>query len=212
MKGEIAGWHDLALPRRWLAGGAAVVLLVGAGAMLIARELFSPPSPSPSRAAPAKPAATEPSGFVRFRDADAGLSIAHPSSWRRLPAPDAQVSLLAEREGASVLVRTASLGISVDAGSLGAARRLAGRLVREVGKVKTLRRPALVSLGGLPGYLYLYTFRDPATGQDSAHAHYFLFRGKTMITVVFQAEPANRFASLAPLFDQIGGTLRVEQG
>lgn len=210
MKTEIAGWHDLAVPRRWLAVGAAVILLVGASAMLIGRELFSPPSAPPPRAAQAKPPAAEPSGFVRFRDASAGLSIAYPSNWRRVPPPDAQVRLLAERDGASVLVRTASLGIDVDPGSLGAARRLTDRLLRAAGELKRLRRPALVTLGGLPGYLYLYTFRDPATGRRAAQAHYFLFRGKTMITVLFKAVPADRFSGLAPLFDQIGRTLRVE--
>ena len=210
MKAEITGWHDLAVPRRWVAVGAGVIILVGAVAMLIGRELFSPPSAPPSRTAPAKPPAAEPSGFVRFRDSSAGLSISHPSSWRRMPPPDAQVSLLAEGDGGSVLVRTASIGVDVDAGSLAAARRLTDRLVRVAEGLKPLRRPGLVALGGLPGYLYLYTFRDGATGQRAAHAHYFLFRGKTMIMVVFKALPAERFTSLAPLFDQIGATLRLE--
>ena len=127
-----------------------------------------------------------------------------------MPAPDAQVSLLAERDGASVLVRTASLGVEVDAGSLGAARRLTDKLVRVADELKPLGRPRLVGLGGLPGYLYLYTFRDGTTGQRAAHAHYFLFRGETMITIIFKAEPASRFADLARLFDRIGGTLRIE--
>ena len=212
MKAEITGWHDLAVPRRWVAVGAGVIILVGAAAMLIGRELFSPGPPSPPQAAPAKPSATEPSGFVRFRDASAGLSISHPSSWRRVPSSDAQVNLLAEGDGASLLIRTASLGVDVDAGSLGAARRLTDRLLKAAGKVKRLAPPRLVALGGLPGYLYLYTFRDPATEQRAAQAHYFLFRGRTMITVIFRAVPADRFTSLSQLFDQIGGTLRVGQG
>ena len=212
MKAEITGWHDLAVPRRWIAVGAAVIVLVGGAAMLIGRELFSP-EPPPPQAAPTKPSATEPSGFERFRDASAELSISHPSSWRRVPASDAQVRLLAEGEGVSLLVRTASLGVDVDAGSLGAARRLTDKLLKAgTGKVKRLAPPRLVALGGLPGYLYLYTLPDPTTGQQAAQAHYFLFRGRTMITVIFRAVPADRFTSLSQLFDQIGGTLRIGQG
>ncbi|MBA3306332.1 MAG: hypothetical protein H0U25_10465, partial [Thermoleophilaceae bacterium] len=44
------------------------------------------------------------------------------------------------------------------------------------------------------------------------HAHYFLFRGRTLITIVFQTVPADRFAELAPLFDRIAETLRITPG
>jgi len=42
-----------------------------------------------------------------------------------------------------------------------------------------------------------------------AHAHYFVFDGATMITLVFQALPAPRIFSLAPLFDRVAATFRV---
>ena len=65
-------------------------------------------------------------------------------------------------------------------------------------------------MGGLPGYLYLHPFRDLASGQRGAHAHYFLFRDQTMFTLVFQALPSTSFAGLAPLFDRIANTFRAQ--
>jgi hypothetical protein len=191
--------------RKWLVVGAVALLLVGVAAATLGRELVSS-SPEPSR----KPSANEPPGFVRFRDGTAKLSIAHPSDWRRLPASDSRVRLLAAGDGASMLIRTVALGIPVRRDTVGAARRLTDKLVGTAHDEKLLRRPARTELGRLPGYLYLYTYRDSSTGRRAAHAHYFLFRGTSMITIVFQADPAERFKDLAPLFDRIASTFRIQ--
>jgi len=183
-----------------------VALLVGAAAVVIARELVSPAAPPDPPPAPATDDA------VRFRDPAAGFSIALPAGWRRVASADPEVRLLAEDQGSSMLVRITDLETEVGPERLDAAKRLTDKLVRAAGEVKQLRPPRQVSLGGLPGYLYLYTFTDPATGERGAHAHYFLFRGQTLITIVFQTAPAERLVGLAPLFDRIGDTLRVTPG
>ena len=46
-----------------------------------------------------------------------------------------------------------------------------------------------ITVDGMPGYYYLYTFIDGETGAEGAHAQYFLFRGRNMYTIVFQALP-----------------------
>jgi len=182
----------------------AAVILVGVAAMVIARELVSPAPPPPD-----PPAARAPSDFVRFRDEAGAFSISHPAGWARVASPDPEVRLLVQGDGSSMLVRMGNLGIEVGPESLGAARKLTDKLVRTAGGTKLLRPPKQVTLGGLPGYLYLYTFADAASGQRGAHAHYFLFRGETLITIVFQTVPAERLNALAPLFDRIGETLRA---
>ncbi len=187
--------------RRWIAGGAALVILVGAAAALIGRELITPAPPDP----PAQAA----DDLEAFADPEVGISISNPPGWRRVASADPAVVLLAEGDGASMLVRTADLGVEV--GNLDTAKEISDDLVR-AGQPTLLRPPEQVDLGGVPGYLYLYTFPDAATGQRGAHAHYFLFRGQTLITVVFQTVPAEGFAGLAPLFDRIGDTLRVTAG
>ena len=181
-----------------------MAVLVGAAAIVIARELVSPAPPEP----PARAA----DDFVRFRDAAGGFSILRPAGWQRVSSPDPEVRLLAEGDGSSMQVRMGELGIEIGPESLDAARRITDELVRAAGPTKQLRPPRQVTLGGLPGYLYLYTFRDAGTGEEGAHAHYFLFRGQTLITIVFQAVPAERLAVLAPLFDRLGETLRTTPG
>ncbi len=193
--------------RRWIPVATAVAVLVGVAALVIGRELVSPAPPAPT-----DPPARATSELVRFRDAAGAISISHPADWQRLASPDTEVRLLVEGDGSSMQVRMVNLGVEVGPGNLAAAKRLTDKLVRSAGQAKLLRPPEQVILGGLSGYLYLYTFRDRATGRRGAHAHYFLFRGQTLITVVFQASPAERLVELAPQFDRIAETLRSGQG
>lgn len=197
-------------PRRWLAAGVAVAVVLGAVALLLGRQLFSPASTATTTTSPERRA--QPADeLVEFRDAKAGFSISHPSGWRRIPSPDTDVSLLAAGDGVSMLVRTSPLRKALGPKELRTAKNLTNELVREVGRVNPLRAPARVRLGGAPGYLYLYTYVDGESAQGGGHAHYFLFHGKTMLTIVFQAVPASRFAPLAPLFDRIAATLRFQR-
>ncbi|HEV2769776.1 MAG TPA: hypothetical protein VGV40_06275 [Solirubrobacteraceae bacterium] len=184
-------------------------MVLGAGVMLVTRELTSPAAPVPAAPAPPARAADD---VVQFEDAARGISIAYPADWQRLPSSDPEVRLLAEGGGSSMLVRTADLGITVGPQDLDPAKKITDGLVRAVAGMELLRPPRQVSLAGLPGYLYLYTFPDAATLQQGAHAHYFLFRGQTMISVVFQTVPSQRFAERAPGFDRIAETLRVTEG
>jgi hypothetical protein len=199
---QARGGVRLPAGRRWIAAGAAAILLLGVAAVMIGRELISPAPPDP-------PPAQAADDLVAFDDPARGISISHPLGWRRVASDDPAVVLLAEGDGASMLVRTADLGVEI--GDLDTAKEISDDLVR-AGQPKLLRPAKQVTLGGLPGYLYLYTFPDAATGQRGAHAHYFLFRGQTLITIVFQTVPAQRFAQSAPLFDRIAETLRVNPG
>lgn len=193
------------MPRkRVLAAAAVAALLVGVAAAAIGKELISSPGTSKESSK------GESRGFVEFDDSRAGFSISHPRSWRRLPSADGQVRLIVAGGGASLLVRTSSLGLRVRPETLSSAKKLTDRLVRSVKNVKLLRRAKQVQVGGLPGYLYLYTFRDVGSGQRGAHAHYFLFRGETMFTLVFQALPSTSFGGFAPLFDRIANTFQAQ--
>lgn len=205
MTAQARGGVRLPAGRRWIAAGAAAILLLGVAAVMIGRELISPAPPDPP---PAQAAADD---LVAFDDPARGISISHPPGWRRVASGDPEVVLLAQGDGASMLVRTADLGVEIGPENLDSAKEVSDTLVR-AGKHKLLRPPKQVTLGGLPGYLYLYTYPDAASGQRGAHAHYFLFRGQTLITVVFQTVPAQRFAQSAPLFDRIAETLRVKPG
>ena len=68
----------------------------------------------------------------------------------------------------------------------------------------------VVRVGALSGVYYLYYF--PAGDQRGVHAHYFLFSGKQMFTLVFQALPAADFQRLAKTFDAVAETFTVTSG
>ena len=111
---------------------------------------------------------------------------------------------------ASLLVRAAEIGTEVGAKDLRRAKNLTDRLVARGQRVRLLRPARQIELGGLPGWLYIYSFDDPDTGQRGAHAHYFLFRGDTLITVVFQTLPSESFATYAPLFDRLEASFKAD--
>jgi len=145
---------------------------------------------------------------VVFRD---GLfSVAHPASWVRRQSRDPGIELLATTPdgSASFLVRAVPVGFQIESANLEAAKQLTDRVVTSGKRVKLIAPPQRSDLGGLPGYFYLYTFKDQRTGRRGAHSHYFLFSGETLITIVFQALPADRLPLYAPLFDRIARTFR----
>ncbi len=182
--------------------GVGALVLAVAAAALGRSFVDDPPKPTTT---------TRQEGeFTRFVDARRKLSITYPSSWQRISSPDPEVVLVAATVDASMLIRTTSLPTPVGAESIGSAKKLTDKLVMAGRGVKNLRPPRRIDdLGGLPGWLYIYSFRD-AAGKRGVHAHYFLFRGKTMITLVFQTVPSERFATYAPLFDRLAGTFRAK--
>lgn len=202
-------WERGRLPvaPRLLALVGILALAFAGGAFLIGQQLA--PS-SASRHPPKRAASSTSSELAQFQDPAGAFTLSYPSSWQLLPPTDSQVVLLAASgDGASLLVRKTPIGPEL---GTAAARKLADRVVRSGKNVTYLRAPQQVRLGGLPGFLYLYTFDDPSTGARGAHAHYFLFQGTTLITLVFQALPADRILSLASLFDRVAGTFRALPG
>ena len=177
-------------------------LILAIAAAVLGRSFVDEP-PKPTRTT------TQEGEFTRFEDSRRKLSITYPSSWQLISSPDPDVVLVTATVDASMLMRTTSIGTPVGAESIGSAKKLTDKLVMAGKNVKNLRPPRRIDdLGGLPGWLYIYSFRD-ASGKRGAHAHYFLFRGETMITLVFQTVPSERFTTYAPLFDRLAGTFRA---
>jgi hypothetical protein len=153
---------------------------------------------------------------VEFRDDKAGWAISYPKSWSRLESNDADVSLVVSEKppgrnatGGSILARSITLGAAVGPDQLDAARQVTDKIVTSSEGVQLLAQPAPVNEGGLAGYFYFYSFKDPASGQEGAHSHYFLFKGSTMVSFVFQAIPKAEFPRLASTFDTVINSFRV---
>ena len=201
--------------------GMAVVvgaLLVGVGVAAGRRTAEGPrkvASRSPATTATTSAATMAPAPLVEFRDDRAGWSISYPKVWSRLAPKEADVALVVAEQplpgansGGSILARTVTLAAAVDESNLAAAREITDSLVQGEG-IQLLDGPRAIRQAGLPGYFYFYSFKDPATGQAGVHTHYFLFKGTTMISFVFQALPEESFPGLAGLFDEVLGSFRV---
>lgn len=182
---------------------AALAVGLAAGHWFVsAKHLSAARAARPLAAAPIAAAPTL--GFVSFRDQLDGISIAYPRSWTRRGAADPEVALLASGPGgASLSIRVVRLGFSARPAAVSA---LARRTVAAANAVEPLAAPRGVELGGLAGYRYVYSFRDAATGARPVHLHYFLFRGRALVTLVLQAGSVERFRGLAPIFDQVAAT------
>lgn len=180
-----------------VAVAAVLALLAGAA---VGRNLLSPSDPPARRA-----------DVVRFKDPVAKVSIAYPASWTRRPdrpqEPDLAL-LAALDDSTSLLMRISPSGLDggVTTETLPVVRGLTDDLVKADPRVKQLAAPVAVVAGGLPGWRYRYTYGSGESG--GAHDHYFLFKGKQLIQLVFQAVPAERLATLAPVFDSIAASFR----
>ena len=195
--------------------GAAVLggaLVVGVAVVAGRRSVDSAKKAVASQATTTT--STVPGNLVEFRDAKAGWAISYPKTWNRLEAKDADIALVVSEKppeansGGSILARNLTLAAAVDESKLAAAKEVTDKIVNGEG-IQQLAQPTVVHQGGLPGYFYFYSFKDPTTGQEGVHTHYFLFKGSTMISFVFQALPKDSFQGLAHLYDEVIGSFRV---
>jgi hypothetical protein len=201
-----------------IAVGAVLAVGLGTSAAIWGPELFASGQPAKT----AKTAGTTdkdkagasakalPTGFSSFRSDQAGFEMGYPSSWTKLSPKDPQVLLLASQGTQdTVLVRASELQEAVGPQQLPTVRQLTDKLVTSNKSVQMITEPKQLDLGGLPGFFYFYSFKDSSSGQEGVHSHFFLFNGKTMISMVFQTLPRERFASVAPTFDKIAASFHA---
>lgn len=202
-------------------GGVVVagVVLAG-GAFLAGKSMVDKPAKPAASVTTATSATTvttarPPAGeLAEFRDDKAGWAISVPKDWSRLQPKDADIALVVSEKpaeqntGGSILARDLTLGGPVNDGNLAAAKEVTDKIVTGDG-IQHITEPTVIHQSGLPGYFYFYSFKDPASGQEGVHSHYFLFKGQTMISFVFQALPKDDFQRLANLYDAVIGSFRV---
>jgi hypothetical protein len=195
-------------------GGVVALVLVVGGAFLAGKSMVGsrkqPAASESTVTATASPRAE----LVEFRDDKNGWAISYPKSWIRLQPKEAEVTLVVSEKpaeqntGGSILARGLTLAAPVTEANLAAAKEVTDGIVTGEG-IRHITEPKVVRQAGLPGYFYFYSFEDPASGQEGVHSHYFLFKGPTMISFVFQALPKDDFQRLANLFDEVIGTFTI---
>ncbi|MGH3783436.1 MAG: hypothetical protein ACRDRO_23155 [Pseudonocardiaceae bacterium] len=199
--------------------GLLLAVGLGTSAAIFGPKLFTRNQPTqPAQAANTANATnkadaatkSKPAGFSEFRSEQAGFELAYPSDWTKLSPKDPQVLLLVSQGPQdSFLVRTSELQEAIGPQQLPAMKQVTDKLVTSNKTVQMVAGPNQIELGGLPGFYYFYNFTDPATGQQGAHSHFFLFSGKTMISMVFQSLPKEHFTDSAKTFDQIANSLHA---
>jgi hypothetical protein len=148
--------------------------------------------------------------LIAFTDRTAGFRMSYPKGWTRLTSKDAGVRLLASGpDGASLLVRLATLGVKISGRTLDELEALTGKQLTAQKGVTIVAGPKLLSINNLPGYLYIYSYTDPTTHLKAAHSQITLFLGKRMYTLVYQTAQAATLVKLAPLFDQVTDTFHA---
>ena len=176
---------------------AVLALVVGAA---VGRNLISSETPAPR------------AEVIRFQDEVSKVSIAYPASWKLLPLPsgESDVALRIALKGSAVMqMRSTEVGVEgVTFEKLPVVRKFTDGLLAEDSRVRLLKEPDPVELGGVPGYRYRYTFRSSSNA--GAHDHYFLFKGRRMIQLVFETATQARLAELAFTFQRIAGTFKSE--
>ena len=195
------------------AGVAVGAVLVG-GAFLAGKSFVDEPEKTTATQTTATTAVPAAGRLIEFRDEKAGWAISYPNGWNRLQPKDTDIALVVSEKpaeqntGGSILARDLTLGAPVNDGNLAAAKEVTDRVVTGDG-IQHITEPTVIHQAGLPGYFYFYTFKDPTSGQEGVHSHYFLFKGSTMISFVFQALPKDDFQRLANLYDAVIGSFRV---
>ncbi|MGH3547422.1 MAG: hypothetical protein ACRDQU_04715 [Pseudonocardiaceae bacterium] len=196
--------------------GLLLAVGLGTSAAIFGPKLFT--GNQPSQAANATNATnnadasskSKPVGFSEFRSEQAGIELAYPTDWTKLSPKDPQVVLLVSQGPQdSFLVRTSELKEAVGPQQLPELKQVTDKLVTSNKSVQMVAGPNQIQLAGMPGFYYFYNFTDPATGQQGSHSHFFLFNGKTMISMVFQSLPKEHFAASAKTFDQIANSLHL---
>ena len=206
--------------KRLIVAGLGIVLVTGAGTWMAAgrgtgarRMPATTQARSVEAAAPA--GAPAPGELAEFRDDQAGFALSYPKAWVRATAPNPQIVLVAaehdpaKNQGGSILVRVTPLDVPVGKAQLGEARKVTDAIVSSSDGLVLKAEPTETEQGGLPGIYYLYAFHDPVSGLTGIHSHFFLFKDKAMISLVFQALPQDDFGRLASLFDRVAGSIRV---
>ncbi|MDQ2729039.1 MAG: hypothetical protein M3Y91_14545 [Actinomycetota bacterium] len=176
--------------------GVVVIVALVAGAFLVGRG---------SSSSPPKKASTVPAGFVTYRSPGGSFSISYPGSWQVVPEP--AVSLLLSAGGNDALsIRVVTLQQPVDTKNVASIKAVTDAILSTPSAQLHVLGSRPITVGGIAGYYYLYTF--PSGKDTGVHAHYFLFQGRKLMTLVFQALPIADFQRLAPLFDQVSASFR----
>jgi hypothetical protein len=178
----------------------AVVVIVGGLAIVLTSGKTKDNGPAP--ASPDTPAP-----LTTFHDAETGFTVQYPRAWRKVDVPVAEYRLAVDGgSNVAFTIRVVPIQTPATTANLENFKAVTDGLVGSNATVNVLKQQA-VTLNGMLGYYYFYTFSDGPV--QAVHAHYFLFSGNKMNIIVFQSLPDD-FQNLAATFDKIAESFRSD--
>ncbi len=184
-----------------------IVVGAGIGGVLWSRSGKDEAAPPPTTQLPTTPTLAD-SAFVTFADPETGFSMRYPRGWRRSEAPVREMRLVtSDGRQYSASVRVTRTEVPTTPANLNNIKSVTDGIVGPGVKMLTHET---ITLNGLIGFRYIYTFTDADSGLEGAHLHYFLFQGNNMYSVVFEALPTGDFGKIEGVFDQMLASFRVE--
>ncbi len=185
-----------------------VVVGAGVGALIWGRSR-SGTGAAPPPQTQASPSRTLSDGaFETFNDPETGFTIRYPRSWTKQAAPLREVRLrVTDANQYAAQVRVTRNEVVTTPANLANIKAVTDGIVGP--GVQILKQEA-VTVNGLIGFHYIYTFTDTDSGLTSAQDHYFLFQGHKMNSIVFQALPTESFDRMEPVFQQMLGSFHSD--
>ena len=159
---------------------------------------------------PEAPGTTLPEAeFATYTNEAEGFTIKYPKTWPQLPVGDeGGVAFDAGGEDAVDVRLLQRTEVPTTAENLENIKAFTDGIIG-LNRTAVILKQQAITLNGMPGYYYLYTFVVGETGAEGAHAQYFMFRGRNMYTLVFQALPSEGFTRLSKVFDQVAGSFQT---
>ncbi|MEW6153050.1 MAG: hypothetical protein AB1673_03535 [Actinomycetota bacterium] len=192
----------------------AVVVVIGIVAFVISRDAADTgnqaggpvgTTPTTIRTGPTIPE----DQMQSVHDPLTGFTIKVPRSWQSFETPVADIRLVMaadENDGLSIRVIPIQTPATVD--NIANFKAVTDTIVFGNERARLIQEQ-LVRLNGHLTYHYVYTFTDEGTGQEGVHAHYFVFEGNRMFSIVFQTIPSQDFPRWAAVFDQVAESFTV---
>ena len=152
------------------------------------------------------------SEFQGYRDDDAGFSLRYPKTWLRYVPPASDIRLAVAINPPSTdgfWVRVLPIQTEATQQNIQNFKAVTDAVVFGDQRNKLIQEQ-LVLVNNRLAYYYLYTFEDDITRNQGIHAHYFIFDGLRMFSLVFQSVPTDNFTRQAGIFDQIAESFVAE--
>ena len=190
-----------------------LILVVAVGAYVLGQRQAEDDTAAPERGATTTTQFVMPSDFVPFDDKETGIKLAVPKDWVPYSTKDLDRSyrlLIGVPNAKDTLrVRMNAYSSPVTQENLRDQKNVVDAIFAQE-KIQILASEA-TTLNGLPALFYVYKFND-ASGEAGYHAHFFVFQGRKMVSLVFEAVPEARYALLAATFDKIATSIQIAPG